>query len=366
MTTPPETPGTPDAAAAEARVRASGLRAWGGVIAAVVLLGWFVWLARDVLWEAFGVIGDASVPLLLVAVGMQMLHLVLRAWRWGLLLAPVKRHVGFYNLFSTTVIGYFASTLLPFRVGELVRPLMLAGREGIRRSSAIATVGVERILDTLTVFGFLATYLLLFAEDLDSGARSSSLWAKTLAWAPLAGVAMLVAIPILFLVARFEATLFRWIRALLHVHEGGALDRALGIAQSFVGGMAVLSRPGPALVAVGASVAVWLAIAGATWFGVLAMGLRFPNGFPFRATLLLVPLLAVGVSTPTPGGAGGYHIICELALEQIFGADRAGAWATALVLWLISMLPMIVMGFFFLWRSGNRVGDLGRLARTSG
>ena len=76
--------------------------------------------------------------------------------------------------------------------------------------------------------------------------------------------------------------------------------------------------------------------------------------------------LVLGVAVPTPGGAGGYHIIGALALEQIFGADRAGAWATALVLWLISILPMVALGFFFLWRAGVRVGDLDRLARSTG
>jgi hypothetical protein len=92
------------------------------------------------------------------------------------------------------------------------------------------------------------------------------------------------------------------------------------------------------------------------------MRLALPEGFPFQATLLLIPILAVGVSTPTPGGAGGYHIIGALALEEIFGADRAGAWAAAAVLWFISMLPPIVLGFLFLWRAGIPVGALGRLA----
>ena len=114
------------------------LRAWGGILAAIVLLSWFVWMARDELPEAFRSIRSASPWLLIAAVGAQLGHLVFRSWRWRLLLTPVKPEIGFYNLFSTTVIGYFASALFPFRVGELVRPLMLAGREGIRRSRAMS------------------------------------------------------------------------------------------------------------------------------------------------------------------------------------------------------------------------------------
>jgi hypothetical protein len=79
-----------------------------------------------------------------------------------------------------------------------------------------------------------------------------------------------------------------------------------------------------------------------------------------------VPLLAVGVSAPSPGGAGGYHIICALALEQFFGASGTAALATAVVLWFLSIIPVVALGFFFLWQAGLPVREMARLAGAGG
>jgi len=127
--------------------------------------------------------------------------------------------------------------------------------------------------------------------------------------------------------------------------------------------MRALTTPSLLIRAVSTSVMTWLAIAAATWAGVLSLEGGFP--FPFHATLLLVPFLAVGVVTPSPGGAGGYHIICSLALEQLFGASRPAAAATAIVLWFLAWTPIVIMGLFFQWRAGLSLRDLKSMARPS-
>ena len=332
-----------------------GLVQIAGLVLAILLLAVFFWWAD--LPQTLQILGGASVPLLLASMALQVLHLMVRARRWRILLSPVKERIGFYNLFSTTVIGYMASTLFPFRVGEILRPLMLAGRERISRGAALATVGVERVLDALLVVLFLGAYLMLFTDDLGSAALGSEAWARTIAAARVAGAVLLLALPALVLFARFgEGVLQRLERRL-------GVSRVLRAVSGLARGMGVLTDPvrlGQSLVT---SLLVWLVIAASTWVGVLAMRPEYP--FPFRATLLLVPLLAVGVSTPSPGGAGGYHIICGLALEQLFGAPHAEAAATAIVLWFLSVVPMVLLGAYFLWRAGIPIHHLGRLARSS-
>ena len=61
-----------------------------------------------------------------------------RAQRWRYLLRPVEL-VGFNSSFRATTIGFAINALLPGRVGELVRPLVLARREKLSASSAFAT-----------------------------------------------------------------------------------------------------------------------------------------------------------------------------------------------------------------------------------
>jgi uncharacterized membrane protein YbhN (UPF0104 family) len=172
---------------------------------------------------------------------------------------------------------------------------------------------------------------------------------------------MVLGVPLLFLLARYGVG---WIARAERRAHGPRLAKALGVARGFVSGMGALADPRRALVALGASILVWLAIAVGTWVGVSAM--RTGIEFPFQATLLLVPLLAVGVSAPSPGGAGGYHIICALALEQFFGASGTAALATAVVLWFLSNIPVVALGFFFLWRAGLPVSEMARLAGAGG
>ena len=93
--------------------------------------------------------------LLALAVVVTGLTYAMRAWRWQSLLAPIGP-TRFVNAFTTTVIGFAASALLPARAGEVLRPYLLARRERLNPASAFATIVLERLLD-------LATVLLLFS-----------------------------------------------------------------------------------------------------------------------------------------------------------------------------------------------------------
>src|SRR5215208_2146873 len=76
--------------------------------------------------------------LLAYAVVVTGLTYAVRAWRWQSLLAPIGR-THYRNAFETTVIGFGASSLLPGRVGEVLRPYLLARRERLNATSAFAT-----------------------------------------------------------------------------------------------------------------------------------------------------------------------------------------------------------------------------------
>jgi uncharacterized protein (TIRG00374 family) len=108
-------------------------------------------------WEAMI---EASIPLIGLSILLGLFaHNLVRAIRWRIMLAPEKRGIGLYNLFSTTVIGYAVSFALPLRLGEVLRPILLAEREGIRTSATLTTVVIERFLDGIAVVILFATAL---------------------------------------------------------------------------------------------------------------------------------------------------------------------------------------------------------------
>src|SRR5262245_53033151 len=112
------------------------------------------------LGEAWQAIEHAHLWCIVLAVLVTLQTYTLRAIRWQALLRPIGR-VGFRNAFRTTVIGFAATFLLPARVGEVLRPYLLARREGLNPAALFATVIVERLLDLCTVLLLFALALVL-------------------------------------------------------------------------------------------------------------------------------------------------------------------------------------------------------------
>src|ERR1700694_1026292 len=87
----------------------------------------FVWLSlrhADVRAVARNI--AAADPLRLLAyVGLLLVIHLLRTVRWGILLEPLG-HVGFKRLNAASAVGFMLLMLLPLRLGEFARPLLIA------------------------------------------------------------------------------------------------------------------------------------------------------------------------------------------------------------------------------------------------
>jgi len=75
---------------------------------------------------------------------------VLRSYRWGIILQPLKK-IDQFSLFSVTSVGFLAVIAIPARIGELARPYLISTKTGMSMSSAMGTIMVERVFDALTV-----------------------------------------------------------------------------------------------------------------------------------------------------------------------------------------------------------------------
>jgi uncharacterized protein (TIRG00374 family) len=81
---------------------------------------------------------------------LSIVVLVLRSYRWGVILEPLEK-INQWTLFSITAVGFMAISLLPVRMGEFARPYLISKKSSIRMGSALATIVVERIFDMLTL-----------------------------------------------------------------------------------------------------------------------------------------------------------------------------------------------------------------------
>src|SRR5215470_9507030 len=150
-------------------MKAKRLFAYLVVFALLVLLFYLqfrTWRAFD--WERFGnQTGQAfrgwGLIHILLGVGFTYLAYLMRAFRWKIFLRPVKRTTT-AELIAPTIIGFTGISLLG-RLGEMIRPYLIARKVQLPFSSQLAVWTVERIFD-FGGFALLLISAIFFAPDL--------------------------------------------------------------------------------------------------------------------------------------------------------------------------------------------------------
>lgn len=322
---------------------------------AFALLWWFLrgTNLQDV-WAAVRTADPLLLALALVCVGLTY---VFRAVRWQYLLAPVGP-TRFRTAFRTTVIGFAVLTLLPARVGDLLRPYLLARQERLSPTATFATVVMERMFDLLAVIALLGVYLWgsSAVDQLPQSARAEL--GVVQASVGLFGALTLVMLGCMWVLAtnpeRVETVVLAATR-LLPERIAAQLAR---LARLFSTGFAASRSPRALLLATVWSFPIWLAIAAEAWAVTRALGLDLPAAGAF----LIQALLVIGVAVPTPGGVGSYHAAYRYGMTTFFGAPEHQAVAAAIVLHVISFFPVVAVGLLFMAQDGLSVGGLRQLA----
>lgn len=328
-----------------------------GFLLSIVLLYFFL---RNLDFAHLWAVLKSGDPYWLIAAFLlNAFNYFLRSVRWRYFLLPIKK-TRIWNLYKTTVIGFAITQMFPARIGEIVRPVLLARKENIGRSAAIATIVIERLFDTLTVLFILVVYLLFLLDplQLSDSARGS------LGELKKAGLIIfaIVAVGMVFLYylkknPAFVRRIVGWFERFLPKKAVASIDHVL---DSFVEGLSILHDPRVLIKVSYWSLLFWLVICANFW----ACAKAFHPAFPFTGTFLIMILLAIGIAVPTPGGVGGYHLLCKIGLMTFFDVPEAQATAIALVSHAINFLPITLEGLIFLWHEGLSAGKISRIARN--
>jgi uncharacterized protein (TIRG00374 family) len=321
---------------------------WHTILIALLTVGLVAVFLRSInLREAWRATLSAHPAWIAAAVAVTLQTYAVRAWRWQSLLAPIGG-ASFRTAFRTTVIGFAATFLLPARIGEVLRPYLLARQERLNPAAAFATVIVERLLDLCTVLLLFALALVLADVQVGPEIETAGLAAAAIS---------LTGLGALFVLAGHPERLGEWTgRLTRHLPERVATV-ARHLVQTFAEGLRVMRSPGHLAVAMAWSVPLWLSIA----LGILFVSWAFDLTISFVGSFLVVGYLAVGVAAPTPGATGGFHYMYLTAMTQFFGASADASGAAAVVLHLVSFVPVTLVGLFFMWQDGLTLGGLRKM-----
>ena len=287
-----------------------------------------------------------------------VLTMVLRALRWQYLLAPIG-HARFWPAFRATIIGFAASAVLPARAGEVIRPYFLARHEGLSTAATFATIIIERLLDAVTCVVLLALFVLVF--DPGMSRTSGNLYRLVQYGGILVGGVTVVLLVGMFFAAKDPAAVSRWAYKVEHLLPGRVTHALAGLLLKFAEGLAVVRTPRRLAAALALSFPMWLSIGFGIWLVIEAFGIAIA----FTGSFLLIALLVVGVSVPTPGGVGGFEAAVQIGLTSFYGVPNDRAVGAALVLHLVSLLPVVVLGFLFVLQEGLGFGGMRNLAHAA-
>jgi uncharacterized protein (TIRG00374 family) len=324
--------------------------------ALTVIIGYLIYRSVPDWGEALEVMVKGRPAMFLGGVVFVMVHMILRAARWGVLLSPLKNGISFRNLFSLTLIKYVVN-IIPPRTGEVAASVVLARKEGIPSVSVIAASVLERILDLVSVLFLFGVYLAGFGQRFTpSSERGREIILSVRSYSLKTVAVLIIAFILLLVLLRTNA----WTERI-----PGRIRR---IILPLLEGLRALETRGGVIKAAILSVAIWLSITVQLWFLVRA----YLDEFPFPGTLLLMALTVIGVAIPTPAGVGGFQFFMNLALVHLFSQylspldPSSQAAGISNGCYLLSIAPVIATGLVFLNYEGLTLGKLSQMGRQAG
>lgn len=276
----------------------------------------------------------------LTVVGI-LLFMVFRAVRWRFML---NNQVSWRQVFHIQNIGYMLTMILPFRIGDVARAVLIGNVPPVTLAGGVSTMVVERVLDLLFIVTLLPFTL--------AGSRRLPEWMQETALA--SGIVAVAAIVVLIIAANQRPLAGRVATRLLNFVSFLNTERWLRRLDGLLAGLSSLTRLRHGLVLIGLSLLVWLPILLAYHAGLLAVNLE-----PSPAmTGFVMCAAAFSVAAPSsPGQVGVFHAGVIAAL-QFLGQPQAESASFAFLYHAINTVTMIGLGLVGLASTGATFGHV--------
>jgi len=295
------------------------------ILIGFAILSWLIWYTgpERLLASLLSISPSwASVSIVLVLVFYWF-----RAFRWTLLLRPVKDRVSVSKAFWITLIGYMTNFLSGTRVGgEFLRAFLMKLKEDVGFFEAFSSVCVERVLDLLGIvaIGVISIFLIPPSVNLPRWFMESL---------RLVGTLVLVALVGLVAGTRKEQALLGFlgrVLSLIRLPEKWRMQLLDFSKALIMGARGIGGDPASIVLIFSSTMVIWLLQA----LSIYAMFLSFGLGLPFRLVLLGSMVLQLTFILPAPPGLAGTY---EGAFVGIF---------VALGLRIEEVLPMSLLNHF--------------------
>jgi glycosyltransferase 2 family protein len=266
---------------------------------------------------------------------------LLRAWRWKnlLLYEPMPPFIPRYKAVQ---LGFFINSILPLRVGEFARPMILRQLTGVPYSVGLASILTERIADGYTLFSYLI-FLAIISNSNSFSSLGLGMGAMVLT---LAGTVLIV-----LLWANGKRTA-RFVRIIIHRFSPRFALKAEQALHRFSESLPLWRSPLRLLQVYGKSLLVWAIIA--LTVVPAAVGYGIIDRMTILSPLWIMVFTVTGVAIPSmPANIGIFELSAASGLIiAVPGTDWSTAVGFGLLLHIAQLVPVYIIGLYLLWR-GN-------------
>jgi glycosyltransferase 2 family protein len=321
----------------------SGRRCVSLLLGAAVSVAALVLALREVEFDqVVANLATADYRVVVVAAALQLTVTLALARRWQQLF---RVHPSLPGLVSALFVAQLANVVMPLRLGMLVRTYLVARAEGISKVTTLATVGAEKVFDSLVLLLLCVSLLPIFAPQ----------WLHWWTIGPRAAAAAVLVLAI-FLATRYRRFLLRLCTQLI---ESFPWLRRISLARRLEAGLEGLA--GLQGVRPAASLSVWSLVIAALGVCVnFAIMLAFGVQAPFIAAVVLLVALQLGsrlLPAAPLGGIGVFQFICMETLA-LFGVSEDQGLGVGIGLHLVVLVPGSILGALSLYRMQWSLGSL--------
>jgi uncharacterized protein (TIRG00374 family) len=260
----------------------------------------------------------------------------LRAVRWRIFLRPVRKTTA-AALVAPTIIGFTGVALLG-RLGEMIRPYLIARKVDLPFSSQLAVWTVERIFD----FGGFA--VLLIGVIFFSPSLKSLYYYAAFRKGGLLLVAFVAALAIAAWIINAKGeSVAAWIERRSARHGAGLGHKIAARVREFRGGLNTIHGFSEFVQLAAVSIGMWFLNALAYHqvidaYGPLLQTVVLPRVF------LLIFASILGSLVQLPGVGGGSQLATITTLQRVFDIHPEVAASCGILLWMVTFMTVIPTG----------------------
>lgn len=277
-----------------------------------------------------------------VAIILLIFYTYIRSLRWRLLLFSLEL-VTIKDLFASNMVGYFGNSILPFKMGEILRGYAISRNNDLKTSTVLGSIVLERVCDLGGLLILLLFVTLFYSFPYDIGLSLI-----------ISATAILLILILLWFISFKKEFIMNKIKG-TQLMDFKTVISFIKTLSSFSIGFSSLNSFRSFIYVSLLTIVSWFILYLVTYYTLLSLNLQI--GWVEIAVVLLLTSMAMSVPA-APGAIGTHHYATYYVMNSLLDFNSIDSQTFAIVLHAVSYLPLVAIGAYYFFKSSIQIFDI--------